>query len=148
MKKSDIKAEVIFNGVKQNRLIKLTAEAALCVLIKKECIKKPFVVVFTNNKTIKKINKLYRYKNESTDVLSFEYGEDSELLGEIMISLETAKKQMLIYGNSFLKEVLILLIHGFYHILGYKHYRKQDYNKMKNKETAALAFIKFKGEKL
>jgi len=144
MKKNDLLVEIVFKSVKPNRLLKTKTSAVLKLLAKREGIKVLPDVVFTDNKTIKKLNKLYRYRNEATDVLSFEYEKGAELPGEIIISLETAKKQALKYGNSYLTETIILLTHGFYHILGYTHYRKQAYRKMKKKEEAALLIFKKK----
>ncbi|OGF45927.1 MAG: rRNA maturation RNase YbeY [Candidatus Firestonebacteria bacterium RIFOXYA2_FULL_40_8] len=134
---------MIYNGVKPKPgwLKKTKVKKIVTFLLKKEHIKKPLTVVFTDDKTIKRVNRIYRYKNEPTDVLSFEYGKSSDVLGEIIISLQTAKKQAVKYGNSILKETLILVIHGFYHVLGYKHYKKADYKKMRKKEDAALGLL-------
>jgi len=143
MKKSNINTEVIFHKpeIEHKWLSGTKLKAVIAVLMKTEKVKKPFTVIFTGDRFIKELNKRYRYKNEATDVLSFEYDKDSELLGEIIISLQTVKKQSLKYGNSFQKEAFILLIHGFYHILGYKHYKKTDYRKMKKKEESALNIL-------
>ncbi|MEI6845568.1 MAG: rRNA maturation RNase YbeY [Candidatus Firestonebacteria bacterium] len=144
MKKSDLPVEIIFKSVNPNRLLKVKTAETLKLLGQIEGVKKLPEIVFTDNKNIRKLNRLYRYKDEATDVLSFEYGKGAELPGEIIISLETAKKQALKYGNSYLTETIILLTHGFYHILGYTHYRKQAYRKMKKKEEAALLIFKKK----
>ena len=143
MKKSKLETEIIFdNSVKfYTWLSKAKARTVLAVLLKKEKIKRPLTVVFTDDRIIKKLNREYRYRDEATDVLSFEYGKDSELLGEIIISLQTVKKQAMKYGNSFLAETLILLIHGFYHISGHTHYKKAAFRKMKKKEDAALQLL-------
>ncbi|MFH1825183.1 MAG: rRNA maturation RNase YbeY [Candidatus Firestonebacteria bacterium] len=104
-------------------------------------------VIITNDKYIKKINKEYRYKNQSTDVISFSYnsffpGRKLILFGDIIISLDTAKKQALEYGHSLEKETAILLIHGLYHLMGYNHYRKKEYRLMKQKEENAIKMSK------
>ncbi|OGF44930.1 MAG: rRNA maturation RNase YbeY [Candidatus Firestonebacteria bacterium RIFOXYC2_FULL_39_67] len=143
MIKSNNEIEIIFNKVKSGykRFSKAKVKAVIGILLKKERIKKSVTVVFTDDETIKKLNRFYRYRNEITDVLSFEYGKSSEIMGEIVISLQTAKKQSLKYGNSYLKEALILLIHGFYHISGYRHYKRSDYKEMKEKEESAIKLL-------
>jgi probable rRNA maturation factor len=90
-------------------------------------------VTFCDNAYIKEINKKYRNKNSATDVLSFpmyDYPEDEgELfpgdealsLGDIVISVERAKKQAEEIGNSFEREVAFLCVHSVLHLLGYDH---------------------------
>ncbi len=83
-------------------------------------------IVFTDDKEIKKLNSAYRAKNKPTDVLSFSQTEGEDLdfiesLGDIIISLDTAKKQAKQYKVTFEEEVLRLLMHGMLHLLGYDH---------------------------
>ncbi|OGF52711.1 MAG: rRNA maturation RNase YbeY [Candidatus Firestonebacteria bacterium GWA2_43_8] len=143
MKKSKLGTEIIFdNSIKKHMwLSKNKVKAVVDVLLKKEKIQRPLTIVFTDNRTIRRLNRDYRYRDEATDVLSFEYGGKSELLGEIIISLQTAKRQAVKYGNSCMKETFILLIHGFYHVLGYSHYKKAAFRKMKKKEESALQLL-------
>jgi len=114
-------------------------------LIKKEGKEKEINVVFTNDRVIKKLNKEYRYKNTATDVLSFEYKEEPGCPGEIVISLSAAKKQADNYGNTYLTEVVTLLVHGFFHINGFRHYRRKEYLLMKKKEQIALKMLMERG---
>lgn len=83
-------------------------------------------VLITNDREIRKLNKQYRKKDKATDVLSFP-GNSPALpmssLGDLVISLDTAKRQALEYGVPLKSEVLRLLIHGFLHLLGYDHER-------------------------
>lgn len=95
-------------------------------------------VTFCDNAYIKEINKKYRNKNSATDVLSFpmyDYPEDEgELfpgdealsLGDIVISVERAKKQAEEIGNPFEREVAFLAIHSTLHLLGYDHERSAE----------------------
>lgn len=101
-------------------------------------------ILFVNDEEIRVLNKNYRGKDRATDVLSFsqleagkgmgrgkgeknkrEYPLPSPLpipvLGDVVISLETAKRQAKERGHSFEKEVFILLAHGILHLLGYDH---------------------------
>ena len=89
-------------------------------------------VSFVTNKEIRSLNKLYRNKDTETDVLSFPLTNDdgtqeinSEtgfvLLGDVVISLETAVKQADLYGHSLEREVGFLTVHSMLHLLGYDH---------------------------
>ena len=77
-------------------------------------------ITFINDSQMKMLNHKYAKKNISTDVLSFSVeGYDEELLGNIFISLNYAKKNTFNNSNSLIKEVKILCIHGILHLLGY-----------------------------
>lgn len=88
-------------------------------------------VSFVDNNDIRKLNKIYRDKDKSTDVLSFPLGEGGVydinnetgacLLGDVVISMETAVKQAYIYGHSLEREVGFLTVHSMLHLLGYDH---------------------------
>ena len=84
-------------------------------------------ITFINDSQMKMLNRKYAKKNISTDVLSFSVeGYDKELLGNIFISLNYAKKNTLNNSNSLAKEVKILCIHGILHLLGYNHSNKKS----------------------
>lgn len=80
---------------------------------------------------IRELNREYRSKDLATDVLSFALEEGEEpaviggpketLLGDIVISVETATRQAKEYGHSLEREVAFLAIHGLLHLLGYDH---------------------------
>ena len=84
-------------------------------------------ITFINDSQMKMLNHKYAKKNISTDVLSFSVeGYDEELLGNIFISLNYAKKNTFKNSNSLVKEVKILCIHGILHLLGYDHSNKKS----------------------
>ena len=106
-------------------------------------------VSFVDNREIRNLNKDYRHKDRSTDVLSFPLGEDgvydlnnetgAYLLGDVVISLETAYKQAQIYGHSLEREIGFLTVHSVLHLLGYDHeINKLEERKMREKEEAIL----------
>lgn len=106
-------------------------------------------VSFIDNEQIRKLNLQYRDKDMSTDVLSFPMGEDGNydlnnetnayILGDIVISLETAFKQAQIYGHSLEREIGFLTVHSMLHLLGYDHENdKLEALKMREKEEAIL----------
>lgn len=93
-----------------------------------------FDIVFCNNKEIQRINREYRDKDKPTDVITFAMFADSEpkfvldgdiSLGEIIISVDTAKQQAC---KSVEKEIFTLAIHGILHLLGFDHNDKESYN--------------------
>ena len=95
-------------------------------------------VVFCSDEYICGLNSEYRHKDKPTDVLSFEFGEDS-FFGEIYISTDTADKQAEEYGHSFLSEIQRLFIHGFFHLLGYDHIKSGDRKVMEARESKYLS---------
>lgn len=88
-------------------------------------------VSFVNDKQIHELNLKYRNMDKPTDVLSFPLGDGKNydknpetgdcLLGDIVISLETAERQALIYNHSLEREIGFLTVHSMFHLLGYDH---------------------------
>lgn len=77
-------------------------------------------LLITNDETIHLLNKEYRQKDKPTDVLSFPM-EDEVMLGDIVISLDTAKNQAQERDIGLEREIAFLFIHGLLHLLGYDH---------------------------
>ena len=98
-----------------------------------------FTVLLSNNKNIKKLNKEFRKKNKSTDILSFPLNEKVKIskqtyIGDIIISynyIDSPKSQSLKF---FKKKLIKIFIHGFLHLLGFDHIKNKDYKKMFNEE--------------
>ncbi|MEI6789814.1 MAG: rRNA maturation RNase YbeY [Myxococcaceae bacterium] len=88
--------------------------------IKQIAVKAEVSVLFVADKEIKALNKKWRGKNKPTDVLSFP-AEIEGILGDIVISVETAARQALEWGHDFSEEIWVLLIHGLMHLMGYDH---------------------------
>ena len=109
-------------------------------------------ITFTTPEEIRKINKKYRKIDKATDVLSFPMFEKSELdkkienndflyediLGDIIISVEKVKEQAKEYGHSFERELSYMVVHGFYHLMGYDHIEEKDKVIMRPKEEKIL----------
>lgn len=104
-------------------------------------------VVITDDKTIKDLNFAKRKKNTATDVLSFPISNKDtslphQMLGEVVISIETAKVQALKIGHSIKEEFYRLLVHGILHLLGYDHETNEaEAKKMRKKEDECLNLI-------
>ncbi|OQB49154.1 MAG: Endoribonuclease YbeY [Firmicutes bacterium ADurb.Bin153] len=105
-------------------------------------------VLITDDEGIRKLNLRYRGKDTSTDVLSFPMCEDDEededpeilnLLGDIVISLETAGRQAEEYGHPIEREVAYLSVHGALHLLGYDHEEESDKAEMRLAEEDVLS---------
>lgn len=108
-------------------------------------------VILTNPENIKKINNQYRNIDKETDVLSFPMFEKEEIenlknngndieepLGDIIISIKKVAEQAIEYGHSFERELAYMLIHGFYHLMGYDHMNDEDKKQMREKEEGVL----------
>jgi len=84
-------------------------------------------LVLVGPRTIQKLNKKYRHRGKPTDVLSFPLNENSPdgkfYLGDIVICPAVAKKQAKEKGHSLEREIAILAIHGFLHLIGYEHFQ-------------------------
>lgn len=98
---------------------------------KKQLLKNSqLTLLITNNNEIKLLNFKFRKINKPTDVLSFSPNKKvllmKKYLGDIAISIEKAKTQAKEEGISLEKELLILLTHGYLHLLGYDHKEKKE----------------------
>ena len=96
-------------------------------------------LLLSNNENIKKLNKQFKNKNKSTDILSFPIKrkiklENNSYLGDIIISfnyMDKPKKQKV---KIFKYKVIKTFIHGFLHLLGFDHIALKDYKKMLKEE--------------
>lgn len=101
-------------------------KALLERLIERFKLKDPEVtLVFVGTRAIKRLNRFYLNKDAPTDVLSFplrETGADGKFyLGDIIISVPQAFKQCFSEKHGLERELELLTIHGFLHLLGYEH---------------------------
>ena len=150
-----IKAEVLIETKNWNEIIKNPKRQIHYVLKKfpdyyKFKHKKVFItVLLTNNKKIKLLNKKFRNKNKSTDILSFPFFDKINLnkklksnniyLGDIAISYEDfLKKNINNFQNGFIK----IFIHGFLHLLNFDHKSKKEYEIMHSVENKIFQNIK------
>lgn len=91
-------------------------------------------IVFLSDPAIKRINKKYKGRSASTDVLSFDLGA----CGHILISSDTALKNSITFHTSFEKELVLYLIHGILHLFGYDDHAPSQKKRMSEKENAIL----------
>ena len=117
-------------------------------------------IVITTPKIIRELNNKYRNIDKETDVLSFPMFEKDELdemvresneskkineirdiLGDMVISEERVKEQAIEYGHSFERELSYMVVHSFYHIVGYDHMEEEDKKIMRAKEEYVLNLL-------
>ena len=101
-------------------------------------------ITFTDNESIRELNREYRDIDRPTDVLSFPMDDegDGSVLGDIVISLERAMEQAEEYGHSLEREISFLTVHSCLHLLGYDHETgEEDEKEMFGKQEAILQTI-------
>ncbi len=103
-----------------------------------------FSILLAGNTEIKNLNKKFRKKNKSTDVLSFPFYNTEDLkknknkdiyIGDIVLNFKKIDKK------NFKMDFNRLWIHGFLHLLGYKHFKDKDFYKMNKLEKKILKKI-------
>ena len=108
-----------------------------------------FTLLLSNNKNIKKLNKVFRKKNKSTDILSFPLDKKIKIkkntyLGDIIISYNYIDKPRSQDLKSFKEKVAKILIHGFLHLLGFDHKKNKDYSRMLKEENLIFKSVQSK----
>ncbi len=155
--------EIIYQEIEEKKEYEIIIKKVLTQCFKEERLenaKLSITITLTTPKNIQKINKEYRGIDKETDVLSFPMFEKDELeekirkndfqhedvLGDIIISIERVKEQAKEYEHSFEREMSYMLVHGFYHLMGYDHIEEADKIKMRPKEEKILADLKINRE--
>jgi probable rRNA maturation factor len=152
-----IKINVILNNINWKKYLKSPnnfINKKVSLINKKNKLYKRNILIcsllLSSSAEIKKLNKKFRNKNKSTDVLSFPFYEEKELktkikmkkkiyLGDIIINLNKIKNKN--NKNHFINELNKLWIHGFIHLFGYKHKKIKDFYTMDKAEKKYLKYI-------
>ena len=113
-------------------------------------------ITLTTPEEIREINKEFRKIDKETDVLSFPIFEKKDIkmlrknieivdeempqdvLGNIIISMKKVEEQAKEYGHSVERELAYMVVHGFYHLMGYDHMVEEDKKVMREKEEKVL----------
>ena len=113
-------------------------------------------ITLTTPEEIREINKEFRKIDKETDVLSFPIFEKKDIdmlrkngeivdedmpqdvLGDIIISMKKVEEQAKEYGHSVERELAYMVVHGFYHLMGYYHMVEEDKKVMREKEEKVL----------
>lgn len=102
--------------VKKDEIEKILQRAAASLNVRGE-----LALVFGGDALLRRLNRDYRFKDKPTDVLSFESQGEDMGLGDVIISVETARANAVRLGRGLDRELEILALHGFLHVLGYDH---------------------------
>ena len=145
---TDINYEQIEKNKEYEELIQETVEKCF----KEEKLDKTDLylsITLSNEEHIQKINKQTRNIDKSTDVLSFPMFEKEEIpkektgipdvLGDIIICIKIIEKKAKEYEHSIERELAYMVVHGFYHLMGYDHIEEQDKKEMRKKEENILS---------
>jgi probable rRNA maturation factor len=108
-------------------------------------VTKDLSYILTDDPHVHQLNRDFRQKDMTTDVLSFEMNDDiypASPLGEVYISLDRASEQAHRAGHLLQQEVAHLAIHGTLHLLGYEHDTEEGYRRMVEKERQHLSHLR------
>ena len=147
--------EIIYKDIEENTEYESTIKKVVEKCFEEEKIENSklcLTITLTTPENIRIINKEYRNIDKETDVLSFPMFEKQELddmienqefehedvLGDIVISIARVEEQAKEYGHSFERELSYMVVHGFYHVMGYDHIKEEDKIKMRPKEEKIL----------
>ncbi len=150
--------ELVYKDVEPNEKFKEIIEMVInkCFSVEKlENLNLYISVTLTTPQEIRKINNVFRKIDKETDVLSFpmfekdeidnmvecEKNEVPETIGDIIISVERVEQQAKEYGHSFERELAYMVVHGFYHLMGYDHMNDDDKTVMRKKEENVLNML-------
>lgn len=156
--------EIIYKGIEEKQEYEETIKKVIEQCFKEEGLENSKLYItftLTTPEEIKKINTEYRNIERATDVLSFPMFEKDELekkieekdfnypdvLGDIVISIEKVEEQAKEYGHSFGRELSYMVVHGFYHLMGYDHIKEDDKKQMRQKEEKVLNALNIIREK-
>jgi len=103
-------------------------------------------ILLTDDEQVRQLNREYRDIDSPTDVLSFSQSEgedvgagvEDSILGDVVISVETARRQAKEHGHSLDEEIDVLLAHGLLHLLGYDHEDPDDAKAMFARQEGIL----------
>jgi len=103
-------------------------------------------VLLADDESVRTLNRDYRGVDAPTDVLAFSQleGEDfgcegGNVLGDVVISVETASRQAQEHGHALDDEIDVLLVHGLLHLLGYDHEKPEDARRMFARQDELLS---------
>ena len=155
--------EIIYNGINANEKYEETIKKVVSKCFEKEGLENTNLymsITLTLPEEIKEINRKYRNIDKATDVLSFPMFEKNEIdqivgksvkdveevekidiLGDIVISIPRVYEQAEEYGHSFERELSYMVVHGFYHLMGYDHMIEDEKKVMRQKEEVVLSSL-------
>lgn len=132
----------IHNSVSNTRIPRKTLAQLAQIVLKGERCRKNVNLIFVDDNRMYELNREFRGKEKTTDVLSFAMEDDDDpLLGEIYISIPEARRNAAEYGITPTQEIHKLFCHGLLHLQGIHHPTKQKRAVMAAKEDEYLAML-------
>ena len=136
----------IFNQVNKDIEELKDVERVIDIAIKNQKLDNlEFNIIIVDNEYIHKLNRDYRGIDRPTDVISFAFEDNNDLvyngirmLGDIFICIPQMKRQAESYSHSEKRELSFLAVHGLLHLLGYDHIEKEDEEVMFKKQDELL----------
>jgi len=121
-------------GRAQARALRARASRFLAEL---GCPRAELSLLIVGDAGMRRLNRRWRHRDRPTDVLSFPLSEpnDGPLLGDVVLSLDTAERRASAAGRRVGDELARYLAHGILHLLGYDHLRKKDARRMARAEA-------------
>lgn len=111
------------------------------VLFAEKCKMDVINILFCDDKTITDYNKKYLKHNYETDIITFKYNEEDCVESDIIISMESVKRNSITFKSSFLNELFRVIIHGILHLGGMEDSTKSQKLNMRKKENFYLKSI-------
>ena len=132
----------IANLQKHYEINKSKIRKVVKVVLKKEVKSAKLSIAFVDNEEIKRLNERFLGSNEVTDVIAFPLNNKEDILsGEIVVSVETAVEVANRKKSNVEGEIILYLVHGILHLLGYNDNNKKNAKIMHKKESEILAFL-------
>ena len=96
-------------------------------------------VIFCSDNYILDVNIQYLQHDYFTDIITFDYCEDSRLSGDLFISVDSVRENAAFYGVPFADELNRVIVHGLLHLIGYDDHSEADIAVMRAKENEYLS---------
>lgn len=146
-------AEIAYEGIEPDNRYEQIVNKVYEACFKEEALydfKIYISIIISDEEYIQEANAKYRNIDKVTDVLSFPMFEKNEIdvvkmqeevLGDIIICIPKVKEQAKEYGHSEEREFAYMLVHGFYHLMGYDHMTDEEKEEMRTKEENVLSKV-------
>jgi probable rRNA maturation factor len=144
--------EINYEGIDENTEVEDVLKTVAKACFETEKLDKTDLylsVTLSDEEYIHKINREYRKIDRATDVLSFPMFQKEEIpkqstgiediLGDIIICIPIVERQAVEYEHSFKRELAYMLVHGFYHLMGYDHMEENEKKIMRENEEKVLS---------
>ena len=134
-------AQIEFSDIQENEEYKELIQKVVRTCFEEEHLEKTNLylnIILTNPETIRQTNKTYREIDNLIEESKNEEIEVEDVLGDIMISIPRVIEQAKEYGHSVERELAYMVVHGFYHVMGYDHIKEEDKVIMRPKEENIL----------